>query len=220
MSSKYQGWITHDGDREKMQIPVLPEKITIKKGIETKSVTIMELGEILLKGGRKAITITFSSFFPAASFPGIQVDTITPPSDLKDKLTVWQKSNKPVHFIVTGTTINLYVVIDNFTYYEEGGDVGTLNYTLSLKEYREVKVRQVTVAPTTNTVSVPPATDTRTDNREQPRTHTVVAGDCLWNIAKKYLGSGSRYTEIVALNSDLIKNPNLIYPGWVLKIPA
>ena len=24
----------------------------------------------------------------------------------------------------------------------------------------------------------------------------VARGDCLWNIAKKYLGDGSRYTEI------------------------
>ena len=30
--------------------------------------------------------------------------------------------------------------------------------------------------------------------------HTVVKGDSLWNIAKKYLGNGSRYPEIVKLN--------------------
>lgn len=48
------------------------------------------------------------------------------------------------------------------------------------------------------------------------RIHTVVKGDSLWNIAKKYLGDGSRYPEIKALN-DL--KSNVIYSGWKLKIP-
>ncbi len=46
--------------------------------------------------------------------------------------------------------------------------------------------------------------------------HTVVKGDSLWTIAKKYLGNGSRYTEIKTLNG--LKS-NVIYSGWKLKIP-
>ena len=48
-------------------------------------------------------------------------------------------------------------------------------------------------------------------------THTVVKGDTLWKIAKKYLGSGSRYKEIVSLNG--LKS-NVIYSGMKLKIPS
>jgi len=47
-------------------------------------------------------------------------------------------------------------------------------------------------------------------------TYTVQKGDTLWAIAKKY---GCTVAEIVAANSELIKNPNLIYAGWQLKIP-
>ena len=46
--------------------------------------------------------------------------------------------------------------------------------------------------------------------------HTVQAGDSLWAIARKY---GCTVAKIVAANSDLIKNPNLIYAGWQLRIP-
>jgi phage protein D len=50
-------------------------------------------------------------------------------------------------------------------------------------------------------------------------TYTVVKGDCLWNIAKKFYGSGAKYTIIFNANRGIIKNPSLIYPGQVLTIP-
>ena len=46
--------------------------------------------------------------------------------------------------------------------------------------------------------------------------YTVVKGDTLWGIAKKLLGSGYRYTEIVKLNG--LKS-SVIYSGQKLKIP-
>lgn len=48
------------------------------------------------------------------------------------------------------------------------------------------------------------------------RIHTVKSGDTLWAISEKYLGSGTKYKEIMSLNgltSDLIR------PGQTLKIP-
>ena len=46
--------------------------------------------------------------------------------------------------------------------------------------------------------------------------YVVKKGDTLWAIATQYLGSGKKYTQIASENN--IKNPNLIYPGQVLKI--
>ena len=51
---------------------------------------------------------------------------------------------------------------------------------------------------------------------ETYRIHTVAHGDTLWAIAKKYLGNGNRYKEIVSLNG--LKS-NVIYSGMKLKIP-
>lgn len=52
--------------------------------------------------------------------------------------------------------------------------------------------------------------------QERKGTYIVQKGDNLWNIAKRFLGSGSRCYEIARKNN--IKNPNLIYPGQTLKI--
>lgn len=51
--------------------------------------------------------------------------------------------------------------------------------------------------------------------------YTVVKGDCLWNIAKKkeHYGNGFAWPIIYKANRDQIKNPDLIYPKQVFKVP-
>ena len=52
------------------------------------------------------------------------------------------------------------------------------------------------------------------------RTYTVVGGDSLSKIAKKIYGNAGRWKEIWEANKDQIKNPDLIHPGQILKIPG
>jgi nucleoid-associated protein YgaU len=51
--------------------------------------------------------------------------------------------------------------------------------------------------------------------------YTVQKGDTLWEIAEKHYGKGkgAKHTEIVKANSPPVKNPDMIQPGWVLRIP-
>lgn len=51
--------------------------------------------------------------------------------------------------------------------------------------------------------------------------YTVQKGDCLWDIAKKRLGDGTKWTEIYKMNADVIgANPDLIHTGLELKLPG
>ncbi len=52
-----------------------------------------------------------------------------------------------------------------------------------------------------------------------PKTYTVVAGDNLSKIAKKFYGDANKWKKIFEANTDIIKNPDLIKPGQTLKIP-
>ena len=51
------------------------------------------------------------------------------------------------------------------------------------------------------------------------KTYTVVAGDSLSKIAKKLYGDANKWKKIFEANKDIIKNPDLIHPGQVLKLP-
>ena len=49
--------------------------------------------------------------------------------------------------------------------------------------------------------------------------HTVVSGDTLGKIAKKFYGNAMKYPVIFEANKPMLKDPDLIYPGQVLRIP-
>jgi len=67
----------------------------------------------------------------------------------------------------------------------------------------------------------------------QDKTYDVLKGDCLWKIAKKEYQNGKLWPEIWMANKDgvvnkdildrekykTIKNPNLIFPNQVLRVP-
>ncbi len=50
-------------------------------------------------------------------------------------------------------------------------------------------------------------------------TYTVAAGDSLSKIAKQFYGDANKYMKIFEANKDQLKNPDLIKPGQVLRIP-
>lgn len=56
-----------------------------------------------------------------------------------------------------------------------------------------------------------------TENSSLSTDYTIKKGDCLWNLAFQFLGNPFQWPQIWQLNS-YIKNPDLIYPGDILKI--
>jgi nucleoid-associated protein YgaU len=51
---------------------------------------------------------------------------------------------------------------------------------------------------------------------DAPDRYVVVPGDTLWGIASRYTDSPWRWPELWGLNKDEIRNPHLIYPGYVI----
>lgn len=49
--------------------------------------------------------------------------------------------------------------------------------------------------------------------------YTIVSGDSLSKIAKRYYGDAMKYPLIFEANREVIKNPDLIYPGQQIRIP-
>lgn len=54
---------------------------------------------------------------------------------------------------------------------------------------------------------------------KEPKFYTVKKGDTLSAIAQSQLGKAVRYNEIFEANKPMLKHPDKIYPGQVLRIP-
>ena len=49
--------------------------------------------------------------------------------------------------------------------------------------------------------------------------YTVVSGDTLSKISKQFYGDPNKYNAIFEANKPMLKSPDLIYPGQMLRIP-
>ena len=72
-----------------------------------------------------------------------------------------------------------------------------------------------------NVQGVASVVDEITVEKKEPESkyHTVVSGDTLSKIAKAQYGDPNQYMKIFEANKPMLKDPDKIYPGQVLRIP-
>ena len=56
-------------------------------------------------------------------------------------------------------------------------------------------------------------------NAPTARMYIVQSGDSLSKIAKHFYGNANSWKKIFDANRDVVKNPDMIQPGWKLQIP-
>jgi nucleoid-associated protein YgaU len=72
-----------------------------------------------------------------------------------------------------------------------------------------------------NVTNVASVNDQMTVDQSEPEAqyYTVVRGDTLSKISKQYYGDPNKYNAIFEANKPMLKSPDLIYPGQMLRIP-
>lgn len=99
--------------------------------------------------------------------------------------------------------------------------LGGCSFTMDIREIRVAKSPLVGKNKNKKkTTSGKKQVTKKSKKNTKTKTYKVKRGDTLWDISKKYYGSGTKYKKIVNANKNKIKNPNKIQVGWVLKIPS
>jgi len=84
------------------------------------------------------------------------------------------------------------------------------------------EVREKLVLALGNTAGIARVDDRVVVEAPEPEAqfYTVVSGDSLSKIAKKYYGNAMKYPTIFDANKPMLSDPDKIYPGQVLRIPS
>lgn len=209
-------------------LPIAPEKLQIKVNNQNKKITLINEGEINILKSPSLSDVEFDILLPNQNYPFANyVEGYQPASYYMQKLKELKKEKKSFQFIVTRTfpngkmlfDTNMTVSLEDYTIKEDAKKYGTDQVvSIKLKEYREYETLVIKVDKKKKKAKKKKTR--KKDGSPKAKTYTVVKGDCLWNIAKKFYGDGSKWTKIYNANKSKIKNPNLIYPGQKLTIPA
>lgn len=212
-------------------MPITPSKVKVKINNQNDTLTLINGEEINILKEPGLTDVSFDLLLPQVSYPFTNGGAQS--ADYYLSLFERLKTSKqPFQFILnrsmpTGRRLfytNLTVGMEDYQITDDAEEGFDITVTVSLKQYRHYGTKTVTIQPAPTPAETPTATveqpQRETSQAPQQTTYTVKSGDCLWNIAKKYLGDGSRYNEIYELNKDKITNPNLIYPNQVLTLPS
>lgn len=216
----------------KTLLPIAPEKLQLKINNASKTYTLINEGEINVLKTPGLTDVEFDALLPNVKYPFAKYKSgFKRAKSFLEVLKDYKQDKDTFQFIVVRTlpngkmlfNTNMKVSLESYTIKEDAKSYGMdVLVSIKLKQYREYGTKTCNIQFAS---SKPKVVEQATRAVEDPpkaenQTYTVVKGDCLWNIAKKFYGNGSKYTVIYNANTDKIKNPNLIYPGQVLTIPS
>ncbi len=217
----------------KCLLPVAPPKLTVKINNANKTVTLINEGQINLLKKAELTDLEFECRIPQEPYPFAVYKSGFKGADyFLDYFETLKTNQKPFQFIVcrtkpTGKRLfdtNIKVSMEDYKITEDAKEGFDLMVDIKLKQWRDYGTKTVNISfdMSRPKASVEPQRETGASPAPtEAQTYTVVKGDCLWNIAKKFYGNGSKYSVIYNANRSVIGgNPNLIYPGQVLTIPA
>ena len=222
-------------------LPVAPQKTEIKINGKNETVTLINEGEVNLLKSPGLTDISFTALLPGIEYPFAQYDDgFLHPVQILDRLETFKTSLQPFDFVVARIwnngqenvdfRTNMKVSLENYTIKESVKNAQDVEVEIKLKQYKAYGTKTITIKEETAVT-----TTTREDPKKEEKkeeTYTLVAGDTLWGIAKRKLGSGEKWPSIYDLNKDTVEaaakkygrssssSGHWIYPGTVIKIPG
>lgn len=205
-----------------IQLPVNPENIEINNDSSNEEIETVSVGKVNNIGLEGLRSLSIKSFFPKKYNGELYINTSGQFEDSDFYIEFFEnikKEREPFRLIITELNINFLVAIESFNItYAYGTD--DVDYELNLKEFKNTIIKTLNSNLNNNSFNL---NSNRLVERNIPKTYIVKKGDSLWLIARMFLGDGNRWREIYLYNNNrniIGGNPNLIFPGQVLSIPA
>lgn len=180
-------------------------------GMGMEKVTLDQLGDVAVPTARTLCEQPLEVLLPAHDYPFNVPGARTDPWAYIEELEKRSDAKSLQRYIVTGTPVNVAVYISEVQHTEPDG-TGDMRVTIRLQEAKTPKV-----IPAADSLGL--ELNVREEHADglMGSTYTVVQGDTMWAIARRFYGDGNLCWALAAYNG--IANANFIQPGQVLQIP-
>lgn len=183
--------VTDDGS---FVLDVNPKEISVTQQNKDKTIDLLNVGEVNVKGNRGLVKTALSTFLPASGSHFNRSGTA--PEEIIQAVRKAKNGKRSVRIVISGTDINATFSVSSMEEkYVEGQEDIYINW--SFVEERELNT--ASVASYTKRYTDTGLCD-RPEERSTPKSVTLKQGDSLWNIACREYGDGSRWKDIAAAN--------------------
>ena len=209
-------------------MPVAPSKINTKIKNKNRTITLINEGEANILKSAGLQEISFNMLIPAYKYPfALYLGGIFLP--ITYYLEVFEKlknDKKPFQLIIIregvlgaiGFDTNLKVSLEDYQILEDAGNGRDITVSVKLKQYQEKTKTVVKVATAVTGGAVQYILEKARDTSSKviEKTYKVKEGDTLYTIAKKQLGDGEKYRDLITLNK--LGNSSDIEIGQVIRL--
>ncbi|MEK4425861.1 LysM peptidoglycan-binding domain-containing protein [Solibacillus sp. FSL K6-1523] len=218
-----------------VQLPIAPPSMSMQINNKNETITLMNEGEVNILKKAGLTDIDFEVELPNVKYPfAVYPDGFQPAAHYLEKLEKLKTSQEPFQFIVNrlkpdGSLLfdtNMTVSLEDYSIEEDAENGFDVKVPIRLKQFtpfgtKKLNIKNEPSPPNAGSNDKPKQKATveksrPTTGKETPKTHTVKSGETLWAISKKYLGDGSKYTQLAKLNN--LPNANDIKAGQVIKL--
>lgn len=216
-------YLTHIESGEKFQFSMTPEEVNVKTSSSFRSFNVIEKGEVKIPKGEELTGVSWNGILPgenASSYKFIDKKSWREPKEIIKQLTRWRENGDKLKVLVTQTPINLDVYIRDFDSKYVGGQ-GNVKYTINLIVAKTMQVKTVEEVDAERKAAEE-AQKNKLNERPamKKNSETVIkASENFWTIAEAFLGGGSDWTSIFALNPTSSGDPTDVIPGTTIHLP-
>lgn len=208
-------------------MPVAPSKINTKIKNKNRTITLINEGEANILKSAGLQEISFNMMIPAYKYPfALYLGGIfLPISYYLEILDRLKNSKKPFQLIIIregvlgalGFDTNLKVSLEDYQILEDAGNGRDITVSIKLKQYQEKTKTVVRIATAVGGGTVKYILEkVRDSSKLIEKTYKVKEGDTLYTIAKKQLGNGEKYRDLITLNK--LGNSSDIEVGQVIRL--
>lgn len=184
-----------------------------KHGMGMETVALSEMGDIAVPTVRTLCAEPLEVLLPAQDYPFNVPGANLNPWVYIEALERRCDARSVQRYIITSTPVNAAVYIEEISYTEPDG-TGDLRVTIQLQEAKTPKA-----VPSASSLELGLELKSREEPSSDliPASYTVVEGDTMFAIARRFYGDGSLCWRLATYNG--IKNANVIHPGQVIQLP-